>query len=99
MVLPVGFAHLQMFPELPFLGGTGEIPAIDNASACAVEGAFIRLGKLVEEFLGDDEVEHGVAEKLQALVIVLWSVAARMREGLLEQGWVFEGVLLCRVGR
>lgn len=97
VMLPVGIADLQVFPKLPLIGGAGEVFAIDDGCARPVEGSLVGLGEFGVECLGDDEVEHGVAKKLQALVIPPRAAAARMGERLLEQGRIVERVPCDRV--
>ena len=97
VVLAVGFAHFEVFSELLVVCRAGYVFAVDDAGAGAVEGTFVGVGEFCVEFLGDNEVEHGVAEKLQALVVASGAIAAGVREGLFEQGGIFKAVPRNRV--
>lgn len=92
VVLAVGIANFQVFSELPLIGGAGEVLTIDDGCARPIEGSLVRFGEFGVECLGDDEIEHGVAEKLQPLVVPPGAIAARMGESPPSQSRIFEAV-------
>ncbi len=69
VVLAVGLAHFEVRRQ-PLVGrDSGQCLAVDEAGAAAIQRTFIGLGEFCVERLCDDEVEYGVTEKFEALVI------------------------------
>src|SRR5690349_11682402 len=59
----------QVLAELQTLRQPGERRRRDERGLRLRLLAFVPLGELAEEHIGDDEAEHRVAEKLQRLVV------------------------------
>src|SRR5579883_1666835 len=62
-------AEDEMFAQVqrpPFLR---EETAVDELGAGLGQRAFADVGKLVVKLAGEDELEHGVAEKFQSLIV------------------------------
>ena len=69
----VGFlaaAQMQMFaPRFSAAPCSARVLAVHQFGAGLGQRAFVEAGKFVVEFAGQDELEDGVAEKLEALVV------------------------------
>ena len=74
----------------------GEGSAIDELGAGFGERAFVEVGKLFVEFAGQRQLQHGVAEKFQPLVVLhgrtLFVRDGRMRERQPQAGGVMKEV-------
>lgn len=55
--------------EIDAAGGLGEGGSGDDGGAEFGEEAFFEVGEALEEVVGDDEFEDGIAEEFEALVI------------------------------
>ncbi len=99
----VGFfatAHHEVAAEVEAVGEDAESVAGDDAGADFREIAFGELGKLIEQMLGEDELQDGVAEEFEALIVEMMAlgfvsetgVSQRFREqqGIAE--FVFEAL-------
>ncbi len=69
VVLDFAAAHQEAFVESEVAGEIAEETAFGEDGAVFGEGAFAFVGVEGEEFLGEDEVENGVAEEFEALVV------------------------------
>ena len=99
VVLVVGIADFEVFAEILAHSHAGEGFAVDDASAAAIERALVGLGEFGIEGICYDEVEHGVAEELEALIIAARTVATGVGEGELEQGLVLKVMIRNRFVR
>ena len=57
--------------ELPFLGDLGAGLGAHELIVAAGKLAFARLGKGLEQKLGDGEAEHAVAEEFEPLIVLV----------------------------
>ena len=88
----------QMRAEVERAGVFGERAAIDEFGARLRQHAFIERGKVFVEFLREDELQHGVAEKFQPL-IVFARHAAFVRDGRMcerEAQKIFVAKIICK---
>ena len=83
-----------MRAEVKRTGVFGQRAAVDEFGARLRQRAFIERGKLFVKFLRKDELQHGVAEKFQPLVVRGRRAAfvrdGRMREREAQQIFVAE---------
>lgn len=92
VMIALRLADAQGLGEMHAARDGCEGAAIDNAGAHAVEGALVRLGELREELRGDEEVEDGIAEEFEALVIAGGKGKAGMGEGAMEAFRILKGI-------
>jgi len=84
----IGFfaaSHHEVFADANALGQDAQPFAGDDAGADLGELAFAEALVLVEEVLGEDELENGVAEKLQALIIEMVALGFVAEAGMGER--------------
>ena len=90
-------SHHEIAAEIDIGGVHTEAFATDELGAQFGEVAFRVVGEMVEEVLGKDELEDGVAEELQALIIEMvplrFVAQTGMRERLREEERVAELVV------
>ena len=86
-----------MRAEVERAGVFGQRAAIDEFGARLCQFAFIERGKFFVEFLREDELQHGVAEKFQPLIVFARHAAfvrdGRMRER--ETQKIFVAKIIC----
>ena len=89
-------AHDEVRTEADLTGEAGERFGAHQMGAGLREAAFIGLGQPGEKLMAEGELEDGITEEFEALVVdagALGLVAhARMREGLSEESELAEGV-------
>ncbi len=94
--LLLGGAEAQMGGQIEFAGESAEEDAVGEGDAQAAEFAFALGWTKVEEGGGDDELDDGVSQELEALVMVavggMLVGVAGMGERLLEERGVGEGM-------
>lgn len=90
VVLALGFADAEGVGEPDVACEFCEGFTVDDLGAHTVEGAFVLFWFIAEEVFGDDEVEDGVAEEFEALVISRGGFEAGVREGLFQKIRVLE---------
>lgn len=95
----MGFADFEIFIETFIGSGSSKRLAINDTSTAAVERAFIGLGKFCIQSFCDNEVEHGVAQEFEALVVATNSLATGVGKGEFEQRFILEIVLSNRFVR
>ncbi len=91
----VGFfaaAHHEVAAEAEALGQEAEAVARDDAGADLGQVAFGKAGELIEEVLGEDELEDGVAEEFEPLVIEMVALGLVAKAGVGERFREEEGV-------
>ncbi|CRS42511.1 hypothetical protein PAERUG_P7_London_17_VIM_2_06_09_00408 [Pseudomonas aeruginosa] len=88
--LQLARAQPQVVAHLEAARQQGQGLALDQSRAQARKLAFASLREVVEQRLADDEVENGVTEELQALVVA--PGVAAMGQGQDHQVPVFEGI-------
>ena len=85
-----------MFAQTQCAAMQSEGPAIDQLGAGFGERAFVDVAKLFEKFTGQRQLQHRVAEKFQALVVLhgrpLFVGDGGMRERQPQPGFVMEMV-------
>src|SRR6266516_1828894 len=71
----------EMLADAEAAGFGGKRAAVDHLSAGFGQGSFAEAGKFFVELAGQDQAEHGVAEKFQALVVgrVAWRLVGHAR--------------------
>ena len=89
-------AHDEVRAEADLTGEAGERFGAHQMGAGLREAAFIGIGQPGEKLMAEGELEDGITEEFEALVVeagALRLVAyARMREGLSEESELAEGV-------
>ncbi len=81
-------AHDEVFAEIEMEGAFGERGLIHHPGTAFGEGAFIRIGKAIVEFAGKAELEDGVTEEFQALIVLRFTDLmghGGMREGKAQE--------------
>jgi hypothetical protein len=89
-------AQPQAGVEADFPGDPGQKNAVGEGGAALAEHAFAVAGEEIVERLREDELQHGIAEKLEALValggIGVVLQIRRVRDGALQQRRIAERV-------
>ena len=89
-------AHAQMRTKTDAAGDAGEGLGGNKLGACLREHAFIGLGQTLEEQMGERELQHGIAEEFEALIVCLRTLGfiadTAVRERELEQRGIAKGV-------
>ena len=93
-------AHHQVASDAEALGEDAEAVAGDDAGTDFGQVAFAEVGKLIEEMLGENELEDGVSEEFEALVVEVMAlrlvaeagVGERFREQQSVAEFVFEAL-------
>ncbi len=69
---------------------------IDQLGTRLGQRTFAKLGELLIEFAGQDELEDGIAQEFKALIVLdghaLFMRHRRVRERKLEQAGIFENI-------
>ena len=89
--LQFAFAQAQVLGQLQALGDVRQRSLLDQVGAQARQIALVDLRVTLEQHRRDDEVEHGIPEELQALVVARPMAAVGQR--LFKQCWVTEVVI------
>ena len=89
-------AHAQMRAETYTASDACEGLGGDELGACLGEHSFIGLGQTLEEEMGERELQHGIAEEFETLIISLGTLGfiadAAVRERELKQRGIAKGV-------
>ena len=78
-------AENQVRAQAERAGVLGQRAAVDQFGARLGQRAFVERGKFFVKLVGQDELQHGVAEKFQPLIVRLVGVAAFVRDGRMRQ--------------
>ena len=65
----LAFAHHEVLAKIDLGSVAGKCGTGDEAGAQLGEVPLIEIGEPVEELVGEDQLDHGVAEKFEPLVI------------------------------
>ena len=84
--------HHEVASDAEALGEDVEAVARDDAGADFGEVAFAEVGKLIEEILGEDELEDGVAEEFEALIVEVMALGFVTEAGMGERFREQQGV-------
>ena len=84
-------AEYQVFADLEFRRNGGERRVLDERRSQPAQVALVRLRSQTEQRFRDNEIEYGVAQEFEALVIAPLGAAVCQRPR--EQALVFEPVL------
>src|SRR5882724_13696637 len=86
-----------MRAEVERAGVFGQRAAIDELGARLRQPAFVERGKFFVELLREDELQHGVAEKFQPLIVfarhAVFVRDGRMRERETEKSFVAKAII------
>lgn len=80
----------QVFPETESGSNFGQCRILNQRSPQPAQLTFARILGPVEQQLGYNEIQHGVAEKFQPFIVR--AAGASMRQGLPQQSCIFEFV-------
>ena len=85
-----------MRAEVKREGAFGEGAAVDKFGACLRQRPFVERGKFFIQFLRENQLQHGIAEKFQPLIMryrrIVFVCDGRMREREAQQAFVAEFV-------
>jgi hypothetical protein len=89
--LQFAFAQAQVLRQFQPLGDIRQRSLLDQIGPQARQVAFVDLGIALEQHRRDDEVQHGIPQEFQSLVVARTVTA--MRQRLFKQGRITEVVL------
>ena len=78
-------AHHQVFADADALGEHAQTVARNDAGADLGELAFAEVRILVEQILGEDELEDGVAEEFEPLIVEMMALRLVAEAGMGER--------------